>query len=167
MCLSVIANLRIEWLSKNKIQIICFTIHTCEVCYSGKQVLIPNESHLLYLNFLGKIIKKYKDKRRKIKKTKKTHFFLNACFVLVFYVFFCVVLCFGICTGHLVMVHLNLTYLHCLQHYLFKHIFNLYYIIIGYVVCSYFINDYNTGKVVWLTYFCFRSLWLVILNYVF
>jgi len=32
------------------------------------------------------------------------------------------------CTGHVVMVSLNLTYLHCLQHSLFEHIFNLYYL---------------------------------------
>jgi len=29
--------------------------------------------------------------------------------------------------GHFVMVPLNLTYLHCLQHSLFEHLFNLYY----------------------------------------
>jgi len=45
---------------------------------------------------------------------------------LVFYVF-CVVLCVGFCTGHFVIVPLNLTYLQCLQHSLFKHLFNLYY----------------------------------------
>jgi len=33
------------------------------------------------------------------------------------------------CTGHFVMVPLNMTYLHvhCLQHSLFEHLFNLYY----------------------------------------
>jgi len=31
------------------------------------------------------------------------------------------------CTGHFVMVPLNLTYLHCFQHSLFEHLFNLYY----------------------------------------
>ena len=40
---------------------------------------------------------------------------------------FCVVLCVGFCTDHFVMVPLNLTYLHCLQHYFFEHLFNLYY----------------------------------------
>ena len=40
---------------------------------------------------------------------------------------FCVVLCVSFCTGHFVMVPLNLTYLHCLQHSLFEHLFNLYY----------------------------------------
>jgi len=30
------------------------------------------------------------------------------------------------CTGHFVIVPLNLTYLHCLQHSFFEHIFNLY-----------------------------------------
>jgi len=40
---------------------------------------------------------------------------------------FCVVLCVGFCTGHLVMMPLNLTYLHCL-HYFFEHLFILYYV---------------------------------------
>jgi len=40
---------------------------------------------------------------------------------------FCVVLCISFCTGHFVMVPLNLTYLHCLKHSLFKHLFNLYF----------------------------------------
>jgi len=39
---------------------------------------------------------------------------------------FCVVLCVDFCTGHFVMVPLNLTYLHCLQHSFFAHLFNLY-----------------------------------------
>ena len=42
---------------------------------------------------------------------------------------FCVVPCVSFCTGHFVMVPLNLTYLHCLQHFLFEHLFNLYFII--------------------------------------
>ena len=40
---------------------------------------------------------------------------------------FCVVLCVSFCSGPFVMVPLNLTYLHCVQHYLFEHLFNLYY----------------------------------------
>jgi len=39
------------------------------------------------------------------------------------------VLCCSVCWflyGHFVMLHLNLTYLHCLQHSYFKHLFNLY-----------------------------------------
>ena len=40
---------------------------------------------------------------------------------------FCVVLCVGFCTGHFVMVPLNLTYLHCIQHSVFEQNFNLYY----------------------------------------
>ena len=32
----------------------------------------------------------------------------------------------GFCTGHFVMVPLGMTYLHCLQHSLFEHLFNLY-----------------------------------------
>jgi len=37
---------------------------------------------------------------------------------------FCVVPCASFCTGHFVMVPLNTTYLHCLQHSLFEHLFN-------------------------------------------
>ena len=40
---------------------------------------------------------------------------------------FCVVPCASFCTGHFVMVPLNMTYLHYLQHSLFEHLFNLYY----------------------------------------
>jgi len=39
---------------------------------------------------------------------------------------FCVVRCVSFCTGHFVMVPLNMTYLHCLQHSLCEHLFNLY-----------------------------------------
>ena len=35
------------------------------------------------------------------------------------------VLCVSLCTGHFVMVPLKLTYLHCLQHIFFEHLFNL------------------------------------------
>jgi len=45
---------------------------------------------------------------------------------MILYVF-CVVQCVSFCTGHFVMVPLNLTYLHCLQHSLFQRIFNLYF----------------------------------------
>jgi len=41
--------------------------------------------------------------------------------------FLCVVPCVSFCTGHFVMVPLNMTYLHCLQHSLFEHLFNVYY----------------------------------------
>jgi len=40
---------------------------------------------------------------------------------------FCVVPCVSF-TGHFVMVPSNMTYLHCLRHSLFEHLFNLYYI---------------------------------------
>ena len=43
---------------------------------------------------------------------------LNNNFTKMIYVF--------LCTGHFVMVPLNMTYLHCLQHSLFEHFFNLY-----------------------------------------
>ena len=41
---------------------------------------------------------------------------------------FCVILCVGFYMGHFVMVSLNLTYLHSLQHPFFEHLFNVYYI---------------------------------------
>jgi len=34
--------------------------------------------------------------------------------------------CVSFCTGHFVMVPLNLTYLHCLQHSFYEHFFILY-----------------------------------------
>jgi len=40
---------------------------------------------------------------------------------------FCVVLCVGFCTGYFVMVALNMTHVHYLQHSFFEHRFNLYY----------------------------------------
>jgi len=40
------------------------------------------------------------------------------------------------CTGHFAMVPLNLTFLHCLQHSLFDHFFNLYY-------CLYLLYNQN------------------------
>ena len=39
---------------------------------------------------------------------------------------FCVVVCVKFCSGRFVMMPINLTYLHCLQHSLFEHLFNLY-----------------------------------------
>jgi len=48
----------------------------------------------------------------------------SVCFVL-----FCV---FVFCTGRFVMVPLNLTCLHCLQHSFFEHHFNLYFILTPY-----------------------------------
>jgi len=50
------------------------------------------------------------------------------CCVMVLYVLFFVVLCVSFCTGHFVMVPLNLTYRHCLQHFFFEHLFNLFYL---------------------------------------
>jgi len=48
---------------------------------------------------------------------------------------FCVVLCVGLCTRHFFMVPLNLTYLHCLQHSFFEHLFNLCYCLL-YASCN-------------------------------
>ena len=39
---------------------------------------------------------------------------------------FCIVLFDGFCTGHFVMVPLNFTHFHRLQHSFFKHRFNIY-----------------------------------------
>ena len=47
---------------------------------------------------------------------------------------FCVVLFVRLCTGHFIMVPLNLTYLHCLQHYFFDHLFNLYFHLMSYMI---------------------------------
>ena len=47
---------------------------------------------------------------------------------MMLFVFVCrSVLVFTGHTGHFVMVPLNLTYLHCLHHSLFEHLFNLYF----------------------------------------
>jgi len=66
-------------------------------------------------------------KKRKIRKTQK--YSLSKCLlrhdaVRVFVSFLVLVFC----TGHFVMVPFNMTYLHCLQHSLFEHLFNIYYI---------------------------------------
>ena len=58
----------------------------------------------------------------------KNHF-LIICLIsyLPFNAWFCfAVLCVCFCTGRFVMVFLNLTYLHCLQHSFFEHHLNLY-----------------------------------------
>jgi len=57
---------------------------------------------------------------RKIRKTQKKQMYVASWCCMCF----CVVLCVSFCTGHFVMVPLNLTYLHCL----FEHLFHLYYI---------------------------------------
>jgi len=59
-------------------------------------------------------------------------FILDVCYTLLFCVF-CAVVCVCFCTGHFVIVHLNLTCLLCLQHVFFVHLFNLYYLNIVYV----------------------------------
>jgi len=61
-------------------------------------------------HFISETINRKEKKNRKILKNTKNSFFLNVCCVYVLYVF-CVVLCVGFCTGHFVMVLLNLTYL--------------------------------------------------------
>jgi len=49
----------------------------------------------------------------------------NVCCVMVYYVFLCPSVRWFF-TVHFVMVPLNLTYQHCLQHSFFEHLFNLY-----------------------------------------
>ena len=56
---------------------------------------------------------------------------------------FCVVPCVSFCTGQFVMVPLNMTCLHCLQHSLFEHLFHLYLYIM-------YVDPYDTN--VYLTY---------------
>jgi len=53
-------------------------------------------------------------------------FVLNVCYVLLFCVF-CAVLSVCLCTGRFVMVPLNLTCPHCLQHNYFKRLFSVFY----------------------------------------
>jgi len=76
--------------------------------------------------FFENSFKKLSIKRKS--KTKKSEKHKNICFLNVCCVIksFCVVPCASFCTGHFVMVPLNMTYLHCLQHSLFEHLFNLY-----------------------------------------
>ena len=57
---------------------------------------------------------------------------------------FCVVLCVGFWTGNFVMVPLNLPYLHCLQHSLFEHLLNLYFLFFIYN----FLSDFS--KTCWV-----------------
>jgi len=68
-------------------------------------------------------------------------FYINCLLFFLFYLYlnFLLImtrlpsLCVGFCTGYFVTVPLNLTYLHCLQHSFFGHLFNLYYQIILYL----------------------------------
>ena len=48
------------------------------------------------------------------------------------------------CTGHFVMVPLNMTYLHCLKYSLFEHLFNLYYYCGSFYIQS--VNIIYTGN---------------------
>ena len=87
---------------------------------------ITDRTKAVTQHFSEKSLKKFY-KKNQIQKTPKNRFFwmsvtswCSTCF--------CVVLCwFFVCTGHFVMVPLNLTCLHCLQQSFFKHFFNLCY----------------------------------------
>ena len=59
---------------------------------------------------------------------------------------FCVVPCVSFCTGHFVMVPLNMTYLHCLQHSLFEHLFNLYYMYVHHAYLETNFDNYVPTK---------------------
>ena len=54
-------------------------------------------------------------------------FVLSKCLLRSCVLLFYVVLCVGFCTGHFVTVTFSLTYLHCLQHSFFEHLFSVYY----------------------------------------
>ena len=54
------------------------------------------------------------------------------------------------CTGHFVMVPINLTYLHSLQYSFFEHIFNLYYCKIP--ICLFWLYVYIPRSSVYLQY---------------
>jgi len=74
-------------------------------------------------HFLENSFKKLSLKKKNSERHKNI-VFVNVCCVMM--LCFCVVQCVSFWTGHFVMVPLNLTYLHCLQHSLFEHLFNLY-----------------------------------------
>ena len=62
--------------------------------------------------------------------------------------------CVSFCTGHFVMVPLNMTYLHCLQHSLFEHLFNFYYLNTVYLPQ---LNEFNNIIVVKLCKIIYRQ----------
>jgi len=66
--------------------------------------------------------------------------------------YFCIVLSICFCTGYFIMVPLNLTCLHCLQHVFFEHLFNLYWHTDINMLWCYTINDKSTVwvSVLWL-----------------
>jgi len=80
------------------------------------QVFLENSFKKLYI----------KKKIKKIRKTQKYRFFFLMYVASWCCTCFCVVLWVSFCTGNFVMVPLNMTYLHCLQHSFFEHPFNLY-----------------------------------------
>jgi len=97
-----------------------FSIKIVQIKWSvWKSLTVPRRS----LNISWRIhLRNYNKKIRKTQKYSFSECLLRHDVVRVFVSF-----CIGFCTGHFVMVPLNLTYLHYLQHSLFKHLFNLYY----------------------------------------
>ena len=71
------------------------------------------------------IINTKKEKKKNQKNTKNS--FLSMSVAYWWSMCFCAVLCVCLCAGHIVIVPLNLTCLHCLQHSFFEHLFNLYF----------------------------------------
>jgi len=111
-----------------RFNVICiyFFLQKCwesEVCYSlnwfkPPMIVIDQGGNS---TFLWEIIKAIIN----FKKTRQMVLFLFASWCSTW---FCAVLSVGFCTGHFVMVPLNLTCLHCLQHSFFAYLFNLYYV---------------------------------------
>jgi len=74
-------------------------------------------------HFLKKIIKETITKNGK----KTTKLVFSECLLRLGVLrVLCCSVCVFLCTGHFVMVPLNLTSLHCLQHSFFEHLYNLY-----------------------------------------
>jgi len=111
----------------------CRLLNTFKIWLMDDEMKVINRTkavtqHFLKISFKKLSIKKKGKKKKHFKNTKIVFYFLIVCCAMVFYVFLCRSVCW-FCTGHFVMVPLNLTYLHCLQHSFFEHLFNLYYVL--------------------------------------
>jgi len=104
-------------------------LRKCEVRYSLTiQIKVIGRTKAVTRHFLQKSFKNINKKESE----KRKHtinillFFLNVCCSLgVLRVRLCCSVCW-VFSGHFFMVPLNLTYLHCLQHSFFEHLFLLY-----------------------------------------
>ena len=104
-----------------------------EESYESWSILDTSDGHrtidrtkVVTQHFLENSFKKLSIKRKQKKIRKIQKYSLSKCLLRHDNVSFCVVPCVSFCTGHFVMVPLNITNLHCLQHSLFEHLFNLY-----------------------------------------